>query len=364
MQLTFLARYLGNDLYTRLRDSLINHLEQLVRNVKTYRGQALLGFYTREWLRFFTAAKVINGCFRYMNRHWIASERRRDVYDIFTLHLVLWRRIVLEATASNVIEVVLKLVEMEREGEIIESGQIKETMEAFTSLSSYSPQLREIPDVYQQFERRFLEATKLFYVAESRQGLASHGVVEYMKRAEMRLNQEVELGRNYFHPDTGILLRKTCITTLIADHAAVLRGDFERLLEEGREEDMARMVSLLAHLPDCLSPLLFKFEGRLRKAGLAAVMRATSSTKQLRPKIYVGAVATDYEALSRFSDGIAGAKDSSKPIFISEEWMGEGGTNIVHLPPDYRATCALVCNGVLVLGHRSGRVSFFQLPER
>ncbi|PMD49976.1 WD40 repeat-like protein [Hyaloscypha bicolor E] len=62
----------------------------------------------------------------------------------------------------------------------------------------------------------------------------------------------------------------------------------------------------------------------------------------------------------------------SKPlcyIFVKEHWVTQEMENILWLPSDYRATCAAVRNNLLVLGHASGRVTFFEfdaasLPPR
>jgi WD40 repeat protein len=44
---------------------------------------------------------------------------------------------------------------------------------------------------------------------------------------------------------------------------------------------------------------------------------------------------------------------------VSNYWVVEGDTNILWLPPDYRETCSATWNRSLVIGHPSGRISFF-----
>ena len=48
------------------------------------------------------------------------------------------------------------------------------------------------------------------------------------------------------------------------------------------------------------------------------------------------------------------------PLFVTENWVRERMEDILWLPPDYRPTCATVWDEMLVLGHKSGRVSFFE----
>jgi WD40 repeat protein len=44
---------------------------------------------------------------------------------------------------------------------------------------------------------------------------------------------------------------------------------------------------------------------------------------------------------------------------VLNHWVVESNTNIIWLPPDYRESCLATQNGSLVLGHSSGRISFF-----
>ena len=48
------------------------------------------------------------------------------------------------------------------------------------------------------------------------------------------------------------------------------------------------------------------------------------------------------------------------PLFVTDNWVTERTEDILWLPLDYRPTCATVWNEMLVLGHKSGRVSFFE----
>jgi cullin 1 len=103
------------------------------------------------------------------------------------------------------------------------------------------------------------------------------------------------------HQDIAIPLKKTCNQALIADHSALLREEFQVLLDNDREEDMARMYNLLSRIPDGLDPLRARFETHVRKAGLAAVQKIQSAEgDKLEPKVYVDAlldIHTQYQGL-------------------------------------------------------------------
>jgi WD40 repeat protein len=44
---------------------------------------------------------------------------------------------------------------------------------------------------------------------------------------------------------------------------------------------------------------------------------------------------------------------------VSNYWIVEGNTNILWLSLDYRETCSATWDRSLVIGHLSGRISFF-----
>jgi WD40 repeat protein len=52
-----------------------------------------------------------------------------------------------------------------------------------------------------------------------------------------------------------------------------------------------------------------------------------------------------------------------RPLFVSNDWVIEDGKSILWLPPDYRATCVANWNGMVVLGHSLGGMSFLEFEE-
>ncbi|KAM7190732.1 Cullin-1 [Rhypophila sp. PSN 637] len=333
------AHLLGEDLYTKLTLYLTQHLEQLVAESRNHTDEALLAFYIREWQRYTDAAKYIHHLFRYLNRHWVKREMdegKKNVYDVYTLHLVRWREVLFMKVDGKVMEAVLKLVEKQRNGETIEHNQIKQVVDSFVSLGmDEGDSSKTTLDVYRyHFERPFLIATEAFYKKESKQFVAENSVVEYMKKAEARLLEEEERVKVYLHPDIALPLKKCLHKVLIADHSNVLRDEFQVLLENDREEDMARMYGLLSRIPDGLEPLRAKFETHVRNAGLAAVAKVAADVEKLEPKVYVDAlleIHTRYQGLVKraFKDEpeFTRSLDNACREFVNRNEVCKAGTN-------------------------------------
>ncbi|KAJ2972893.1 hypothetical protein NQ176_g6899 [Zarea fungicola] len=334
------AHLLGEELYNKLIEYLKQHLIGLAEKSKSHTDEALLAYYIKEWGRYTVAAKYIHHLFRYLNRHWVKreiDEGKKSIYDVYTLHLVQWRKVLFSQVSTKVMDAVLKLVEKQRNGETIEHGQIKQVVDSFVSLGlDEADPSKSTLDVYRfHFEKPFLEATKEFYQAESKQFVAENSVVEYMKKAEMRLAEEEERVSMYLHQDIGIPLKKTCNQALIADHANLLREEFQILLDNDREEDMARMYNLLARIPGGLDPLRTRFENHVRRAGLAAVQRIQSTDgDKLEPKVYVDAlleIHTKYQALVKqaFTDEpeFTRSLDNACREFVNRNEVCKSGSN-------------------------------------
>lgn len=299
------AHLVGEELYNSLIGYLQEHLRGVCEQSSTHADEALLSFYIREWKRYTTAAKYINHLFSYLNRHWVKREMdegKKNIYDVYTLHLVQWRLDLFNTVHENVMAAVLRLVEKQRNGETIEQTQIKSIVDSFVSLGlDDSDSKKSTLEVYKlYFEQPFLEATRKYYQAESKQFLSANTVVDYMEKAELRLDEEKERVGLYLHSEVLGPLMKACQQVLIADHAPLLRDEFQVLLDNDRQEDLARMYKLLARIPEGLDPLRTKFEAHVRKAGLTAVSKVAAEGETMEPKVYVDAlleIHTRYQTL-------------------------------------------------------------------
>jgi cullin 1 len=228
-----------------------------------------------------------------LNRYWIKreiDEGRNDIYDIYTLSLVTWKRHMFEMVHEKIMHAVLSLVSRERRGEDAETGLIKLAIESFVTLGlDEHDASRSSLDVYvKYFEEPFVEATEKFYKEESARHLAENPVTDYMKKAQTRLKEEEERVEHYLHPHTRDVLMSRCDAVLVKDHSDVIHEEFQNLIEDQRLEDLSRMYFLLSRVADGLVPLREKFETHVRKVGSAAVDKlAEQNVDTLEPKVYV-----------------------------------------------------------------------------
>ncbi|KAG5456026.1 MAG: Cullin, partial [Olpidium bornovanus] len=125
----------------------------------------------------------------------------------------------------------------------------------------------------QYFESPFIQATEVYYKAESEKFVSENSVTDYMKKAEARLKEEEDRLQVYLNPATAKPLLRTCEAVLVKNHMEIMWEEFQNLLDNDKQDDLFRMYSLLSRVAEGLDPLRTRFETHVRRAGLATIER-------------------------------------------------------------------------------------------
>ncbi|KAI0288053.1 Cullin [Russula brevipes] len=289
-----------------LYNALVRYFAQHLRHMRDYsdtlQNELLLKYYADKWDRYTTGANYVSRVFAYLSRHWVKRERdegRKGVYPIYTLALVQWRAnffLHIQGKQSKLAGAILRLIEDQRNGEIIDQGLVKKVVDSFVSLGIDDCDLNKVSLVnYEEhFETPFLVATEAYYKHESESFLAENTVSDYLKKAEDRLKEEEDRVERYLHTTTRKRLINKCEHVLIRAHAELMWESFQSLLDYDKEEDLQRMYSLLSLITEGLEPLRRKFEEHVKRTGLAAVAKLVgtdaAAIEALEPKAYVDAL--------------------------------------------------------------------------
>ncbi|SPO22606.1 probable SCF complex member Cullin 1 [Ustilago trichophora] len=268
----------GAELYNHLTSYFRTHLEQVRSGSDGLSEEPLLRYYATEWDRYTTAANFVHRLFAYLNRHWVKREKdegRKYVYTVYILALVQWKEHMFRYVQQKgrLVQALLKQIEKQRNGEVIEASLVKKVVDSLVSLGlDENDTNRQNLDVYrQEFEKPFIEATEVYYTAESDAFVSQNTATDYMKKAETRLKEEEDRVELYLHASTRTKLVPTCDNVLVRRHSTMLWDEFQQLLDLDQADDLFRIYTLLSRIPEGLEPLRQKFEAHVKRVGLAAV---------------------------------------------------------------------------------------------
>ncbi|EPQ30308.1 uncharacterized protein PFL1_02424 [Pseudozyma flocculosa PF-1] len=277
------ANLVGAELYNCLIQYFQSHLADVRKGAEGLAEEPLLKYYGAEWDRYTTGAQYVNRLLAYLNRHWVKREKdegRKHVYTVYILALVQWKEHMFKHVQNKgrLVNALLRQIERQRNGEVIESSLVKNVVDSLVSLGlDEADTNRQNLDVYKhEFEKPFLEATELYYQAESDAFVAQNSVTDYMKKAEARIKEEEDRVELYLHSTTRAKLVNCCDNTLVRRHAGILWDEFQTLLDLEKADDLYRIYTLMSRIVEGLEPLRQKFEAHVKRVGLAAVEKVAA----------------------------------------------------------------------------------------
>jgi len=286
------TQLIGGKMYNELKQFLERRLEGIYENSKKHSDENLLRYYSDQWHDYTMAMKTINHIFEYLNRNWIkreVSEGRTYIYDVYNLSLIIWKEKVFTNMKDLLIACLLQLIERQRHGEQIPEDLVKNVIESYTLLgeekvddiNSRNPDVPrgassfKIYEVY--YEKPFIEATEKFYLYESQKFISENSIVDYMKKAKARLEEENQRVDRYLNESSRIPLLKACKDVLIKNHLEPIQDEFTELLQQDRVEDLELLYFLLKYIPNSFDPLCQKFEDYVKQQGLASIEKVAQN---------------------------------------------------------------------------------------
>jgi len=240
----------GDKLYNGLSDTITRHLQAVASQVADSNDELFLPELKDKWDKHKLSSIMIRDILMYMDRTYVSAQKKTPVYErglqIFRDEVCRNARI-----KDRLLHMLLDLVQRERMGEMIERGLLKTITSMLVELGR---------DVYtRDFEAPFLNASATFYQAESQEYIAQNSAADYMKKAEQRLQEEVDRVAHYLDAATEAKIREVAERELIGRHmrtiAEMEHSGVIAMIEDSKLDDLRRAYELFKRVTQPTSGL-------------------------------------------------------------------------------------------------------------
>ncbi|KAH7683890.1 cullin 3 protein [Dioscorea alata] len=252
----------GEKLYSGLVATMTSHLKEISRSIEAAQGGLFLEELNRKWEEHNKALQMIRDILMYMDRTFVPINHKTPVHE---LGLNLWRDNIIYSSKiqMRLLDTLLELIQRERTGEVINRGLMRNITKMLMDLGS---------SVYQEnFEKPFLDVSASFYSLESQEFIECCDCGEYLKKAERRLNEEIERVSHYLDNKSESKITLVVETEMIANHMQRLvhmeNSGLVNMLVDDKYEDLSRMYNLFRRVPEGLSMIREVMTTHLRETG-------------------------------------------------------------------------------------------------
>lgn len=269
----------GDRLYNGVQDALKTHLKLVASQVVNYQGTPFLQELVSRWHDHNKSTQMIRDILMYMDRTYVMQQHK---VPVFQLGLDLWRdQVIRQQQIHQRLQIILSdMVARERGGEIVDKALLRSITQMLMDLGK--------PTYEADFEQAFLADAAKFYKKEAAEYIACSNAPDYMRKAERRLQEEVERVRSYLDESTEPKITKVAEQELIAEQMerlANMEGSgLIPLLTDNAYDDLGRMYTLFKRVDKGLDLLRKMMGSHITSQGMSLIID-TEKTKD--PVLFV-----------------------------------------------------------------------------
>ncbi|TKR63387.1 hypothetical protein L596_027226 [Steinernema carpocapsae] len=310
-QITMVGGGEGRLMYQAFERCLQDYIRQEFQKIyEVAEEEAQLNNYARLWAKYEFSTKVLDGIFRYLDRHWIKriieDELDSNVYRVQTLCMVSWSKVLFEANGINIVRPAMALLKRVADTFVAMGIQYKneeDSVQNFTDDIEYDSDgikttEREQLKIYEdEFQKPLLEDTYLYYKDESNL-FCSKDILTYMAKVKERIQEEVTRSNRYFYAQiTTKRIKKKVEHAFIEDHLDTFQNAFQNLLKENAFSDLTLMYDLCHLVETAIADLKTGFRTFVIERG-NEMMAEIAEADQNDPKVYIDTILKFHERYS------------------------------------------------------------------
>lgn len=271
----------SEQLYGKYREAFNRYItDKVMPSLREHRDEVLLKELYNRWQNHKLMVRWLSRFFNYLDRYYVL---RHSLHPLKDVGLLCFRDLVYEDIKKKTKDGVLRLIEKEREGELIGRTLIKNILGIFIEVGMGGMECYE-----RDFEEGLLEETGGFYKRKAAEWVEQDSCPDYMVKAEQCLKEEEERVENYLHPSTKAKLLKRVETEVLSNYETVLlqkeHSGCAALLRDDKTEDLARMFRLFQRIPKGLDPVAEIFKEYVEHEGTKLVKEVTEAVESKKEK--------------------------------------------------------------------------------
>lgn len=271
----------SEQLYTRYRESFNSYInENVLPTLREHRDEVLLKELYKRWVNHKLMVRWLSRFFNYLDRYYVL---RHSLHPLKDVGLLCFRDLVYVEIKKTAKDAVLRIVEKEREGELIDRALVKNILGIFIEVGMGGM------DTYERdFEEHLLSETGAFYKRKAAEWIEQDSCPDYMLKAEECLKLEEERVENYLHASTKQkLLREVENEVLTKYEDKLLQKEHSgcaALLRDDKTDDLARMYRLFQRITKGLDPVAEIFKEHVEAEGMKLVKEVTEAVEAKKEK--------------------------------------------------------------------------------
>jgi len=270
----------SEQLYRRYGEAMSDYVQrQVLPALRDKTDIALMKELLHRWSNHKIYVKWMDRFFTYLDRYYV---KLQSVEPLHNRGYSIFHQLVFEETKKDTRTALLRVINLERQGEHIDQDLVKGVIEMFIDLGLGNP------NVYNnEFEEALLPSTSDYFMRQSSGWISEDSFPEYLRKAEVALNAEEQRVIDYLHRSTLPKLKHVVIQALLAQPQTQLlekETSVVYLLDNDKREDLARMHRMFPLVDNGLTPIAQAFRAYVTETGNKIVDERVEQVKQMSSK--------------------------------------------------------------------------------
>mmetsp|Transcript_7768 Transcript_7768/g.13788 ORF Transcript_7768/g.13788 Transcript_7768/m.13788 type:complete len:751 (+) Transcript_7768:81-2333(+) len=270
----------SDQLYRRYGEAMSDYVQrQVLPALQDKSDIALMKELLHRWSNHKIYVKWMDRFFTYLDRYYV---KLQSVEPLHNRGYIIFNQQVFQVCMKDTRAALLRVINLERQGEHIDQDLVKGVVEIFIDLG-----LGQLNLYNTEFEEAFLPATSDYFVRQSSGWISEDSFPEYLRKAEAALTAEEQRVTNYLHRSTQTKLKHVVIMALLAQPQNQLmekETGVVYLLDNDKREDLARMHRMFSLVDNGLNPIAQAFRQYVTDRGNKIVDERVEQSKQVASK--------------------------------------------------------------------------------